>query len=287
MNNLTIIFIGGLSNGKIVLEYLQSNKYVNLPLIITHPKNHPVPRYVDLSTIFMGDNVKNELDANIFTTLIGDYKPDFIFVAGWSGMLSEELISIPRLGTIGFHPSKLPKDRGRSDLAWQIEAGYNETALSMFYYNELPDCGDIIAQEEIKIEQNDYIKNVLNKIDNATYNLMTAYFPLLRKDNAPRKPQSINDGNFRRLRTDSDSIIDWNNNANVIFNKIRAISKPYPGSIGKIDKNRYRIWKAVPWNITDGMEKENIGKHIIEKESGMPIVKCRDKCIKILDYEKI
>ena len=287
MNNLKIIFIGGLTNGKIVLEYLQSNKYVNLPLIITHPKNHPVPRYVDLSTIFRGDNVKNELDANIFTTLIGNYKPDFIFVAGWSGMLSKELISIPRLGTIGFHPSKLPNDRGRSVLAWQIEAGYNETALSMFYYNELPDCGDIIAQEEIKIEQNDYINNVLNKVDNATNNLMTAYFPLLRKDNAPRKPQSINEGNFRRLRTDSDSIIDWDNNAEAIFNKIRAISKPYPGSIGKIDKNRYRIWKAVPCNITDGMGKETIGKHIIEIESGLPIVKCRDKCIKILEYEKI
>ena len=128
---------------------------------------------------------------------------------------------------------------------------------------------------------------VLDKVDDSTYNLMTAYFPLLRKGNAPRKPQSINDGNFRRLRTDSDSIIDWNNNADTIFNKIRAISKPYPGSIGKIGKNRYRIWKAVPWDTPDGMEKENIGKHIIERESGMPIVKCRDRCIKVLDHEKI
>ena len=102
MNNLTIIFIGGLSNGKIVLEYLQSNKYVNLPLIITHPKNHPVPRYVDLSTIFKGDEVKNELNANKFTDIIGNYKPDFIFVAGWSGMLSKELISINLL-TLSFN----------------------------------------------------------------------------------------------------------------------------------------------------------------------------------------
>ena len=52
MINLKIIFIGGLSNGKIVLDYLQSNKYVHIPLIITHPKDHPVPKYVDLSTIF-------------------------------------------------------------------------------------------------------------------------------------------------------------------------------------------------------------------------------------------
>ena len=139
MNNLKIIFIGGLSNGKIVLDYLQSNKYVDIPLMITHPKNYSGPRNMDLSKIFIGEVVKNELNANIFTSLVADYNPDFIFVAGWSGILSKELISIPRLGTIGFHPSKLPYDRGRSVLAWQIEEAYNETALSMFYYNELPD----------------------------------------------------------------------------------------------------------------------------------------------------
>ncbi len=53
MNNLKIIFIGGLSNGKIVLEYLQSKSNVNIPFIITHPNNHSGPRYVDLSTNFL------------------------------------------------------------------------------------------------------------------------------------------------------------------------------------------------------------------------------------------
>ena len=287
MNKLKIIFIGGLSNGKIVLDYLQNNKHLDIPLIITHPQKYNGPRYLDISKTVDDVEVKKGLDANAYIDVIRKRNPDFIFVVGWSGLLSKDLISIPEMGTIGFHPSKLPDDRGRSVLAWQIEEGYIETALSMFYYNELPDCGDIIAQEKIKIEHNDYINDVMNKVDSATYNLIRAYFPLLRTGNAPRKPQDINDGNFRRLRTKSDSIIDWDKNADVIFNKIRAISKPYPGSIGKIDKNRYRIWKAVPWDITDGMEKENIGKHIIEKESGMPIVKCRDKCIKIIDYEKI
>ena len=52
----------------------------------------------------------------------------------------------------------------------------------MFYYNHLPDCGDIIGQERILIEDNDYISDVLEKVDKATYNLMHAYFPLLRKN---------------------------------------------------------------------------------------------------------
>ena len=68
-------------------------------------------------------------------------------------MLSEDLIDLPTKGVVGFHPSKLPFDRGRSVLAWQIEEGYTETALTMFFYSTYPDGGDIIAQEKIRIEK--------------------------------------------------------------------------------------------------------------------------------------
>ena len=37
----------------------------------------------------------------------------------------------------------------------------------------------------IPIENNDYLVDVMDKIDNATYNLMKAYFPLIRKNIIP------------------------------------------------------------------------------------------------------
>lgn len=286
MNNLTVIFIGGLTNGKIILEYLQSNKFVDLPLVITHPKNHPVPRYVDISTIFLEGDIKYDLDANMFTKLISSYKPDFIFVAGWSGMISKKLLLIPKLGTIGFHPSKLPNDRGRSVLAWQIEAGYNETALSMFYFNESPDCGDLIAQEKIIIDKSDYINDVLDKVDIASRKLIKSYFPLLMRGAAPRRPQNINEGNYRYLRTDKHSMIDWNNSTISILNKIRAISKPYPGSIGILDDNKYRIWKAESHKKNKFFKEKRIGNCIYDDNNDI-IVQCKDGLIKVTDFEEI
>jgi len=287
MNKLKIIFIGGLTNGEVILEYFEQNRYVKVPLIITHPKNSPTPRYTDLSCIINGSLIKNDLDANTHTEIIHSLKPDFIFVAGWSGILSEEIISIPRRGTIGFHPSKLPTDRGRSVLSWQIEEGYTETALTMFYLNKIPDCGDIIGQENIKIERNDYINDVLNKIDTATYNLMRSYFPLLRNRIAPRKEQNINEGNFRRLRNERDSIIYWDANADVIYNKIRAISKPYPGAIGSIGNENFRIWESVTCDNIPELDGKKPGKHIYLEKSITPIIKCRDKCLRVTNFEKI
>jgi len=55
----------------------------------------------------------------------------------------------------------------------------------------------------------------------------------------------------------------------------------------EIDKNKYRIWKAMPCDNISELEDESPGNHIFENNSGLPIVKCRDKCINILDYEEI
>ena len=240
-NKIRIIFIGGLTNGKIVYDYLSKNKYVDLALTITYPDSTDKPRFIsfpDDSSILKSGKANDHLD------LIRQISPDMIIVAGWSEILSEDLIKLPPMGTIGFHPAKLPKDRGRSVLAWQIEEGYSETALTMFYYTDVPDGGDIIAQESIKIADNDFINDILDKLDDATFNILRAYFPLLRQGKAPRIPQNHNLTTFRRLRGERDSLINWDRNSEEIYNKIRAISHPYPGAHFLYKGKNETCWQA-------------------------------------------
>ncbi len=283
MSETRIVFIGGLTNGKVVLDYLNSNKHVTVALVITHPVGSRVPRYVDISKDLDEAEIIFDLNANNHIDATRSAKPDYIFVAGWSGLLSRELIDIAVKGTIGFHPSRLPYDRGRSVLAWQIEEGYTETALTMFFYNELPDCGDIIAQEKIAIEQNDYISDILDKLDRATFNIIKAYFQLIRKGVFPRRKQDLNEGSFRRLRTDLDSQIEWDRNARVIYNKIRAISRPYPGAFFMDNGKKRRVWRSeiVSVEDIDVFSKTKPGDFLSDPDGNEYIVRCRDGAIKI------
>ena len=282
---LNVIFIGGLSNGRIVFDYLNKNKNVDLKLTITHPDDFEGPRNV----IFPDDAmILKSFSANKYLNKIKEISPDYIFVAGWSELLDEELLNASKFGVIGFHPSKLPNDRGRSVLAWQIEEGYKESALTMFYYNNIPDGGDIIGSSQFKILENDYIDDVLNKVDKATLNLMKSYFKLISSGLAPRIKQDLNSGSQRRLRTDKDdSILDWNQNRRCIFNKIRAISKPYPGAIGTfLDKN-FRIFRA---EILDDFPigKEYLpGKCVAQIADGSKIIKVKDGFLRLLEFEEI
>jgi len=287
MNKLKVVFIGGLTNGKIVYDYLVKNKYVNLQLVITYSDNTNKPRFIQFSD---ADNIIKSDRANDHIENIQRLSPDLIFVVGWSELLKEEILNIPPKGVIGFHPAKLPKDRGRSVLAWQIEEGYTETALTMFYYNDFPDGGDIIAQEKIKIEENDYINDVLDKVDCAIYNLMKAYFPLIRQGKAPRVKQNISEGYFRRLRTDRDSLINWNKNSEVIYNKIRAISKPYPGAYFCQNEKKIKVWKSKIINnyyLLKKFESENCGTCLAKLKDSKYWIKTKNGILEIVSNAHI
>jgi methionyl-tRNA formyltransferase len=279
-----VVFIGGLTNGKIVFDYLIKNKYVDLALTLTYPDDTDESGRVKFPD---GDRIVKSHSVNNFVDKIIEIKPDFIFVAGWSELLSNDIINASKHGTYGFHPSKLPSDRGRSVLAWQIEDGYSQTALTLFKYSDYPDGGDIAAQEIIRIEFNDYISDVLSKIDIATENIMKAYFPLIRKGLAQEKQQDLSVGNFRRLRNNKDSLINWDTNSVVIYNKIRAISKPYPGAIADIEGLLIRVWRS---NILTDFEfglQCKAGTVVARMFDNSMIVRTRDSFIQIIIWENL
>jgi methionyl-tRNA formyltransferase len=228
-----VILIAALENGRIAARYflkLHEEEKIELLKVYTY-EDDIVPNkdmFAKFDDIIPSNILKKVAHINRCVCEIRELDPDFTFVVGWSQLLSKDIIKASKKGVIGFHTSKLPKDRGRSTLAWQIVEGYKETALTMFYLDEGIDNGDIIAQEMIKINSTDYISDVLSKVNKATYNLLSTYFPLLITDKAPRIRQQEELATYRRLRTDEDSCINWNDTAENIYNLIRAVAFPYP-----------------------------------------------------------
>ncbi len=281
-NIIKVVFIGGLTNGKIVYDYLRTNKHVTLQLAITYKEDFTGARYDRLTD---DENIVRTGTVKGYEETIKELNPDLIFVAGWSEMIPDSVLAVPIMGCIGFHPAKLPFDRGRSVLAWQIENGYKETGLTMFKYSSYPDGGDILAQEIIPIRHEDYIKDILDKIDDATYNIMRAYFPLLRTGRLVAKTQNLDEGSFHRLRNERDSIINWNSNTDDIYNKIRAISHPYPGALTELDGKRILVWKSEEIVSLPFGQNEKPGTLVARLYDNSLIIKTRDSFLRITEWE--
>ena len=283
-NLIKVFFIGGLTNGRIVYDYLKANKNVNLVGTITYPDDSKCARHIAFEK---DENIIKSGTCAGYEQKIRNSQPDLIIVAGWSELISKEILDIPLMGVVGFHPAKLPMDRGRSVLAWQIENGCKETGLTMFRYTDYPDGGDILAQEVIPIRHEDYINDILDKIDDATYNIMRAYFPLLRTGRLVPKKQNLEEGSFHRLRVERDSIINWNKNTIDIYNKIRAISHPYPGALADFDGKRILVWRSEELETLPFGQNEKPGTVVARLYDNSLVYKTRNGFLRITEWETI
>ncbi len=266
---MKIVIIGGLTNGKILLDYFTKKKDIEIKLLVTHPFNKSIPRIVNFGYL-KKKNIKiiKDLNANKYFSTIKKINPDIIFLLGWSGMLSEKLIKIPKFGVIGFHPSKLPAYRGRSVIAWQLEEGEKESAYTAFFVNKKPDSGDIILQQKFTIKSRDYVEDVLNKVDLSLVKMLPKIYKMMKEKNFIKTKQDIKKGFYKKLRNDSNSLISIERKAREIYNKIRAVSYPYPGAFLKYNNKKYKIWKSeiLPKNKSLNLNKKLMITKIIKKQ---------------------
>ena len=59
------------------------------------------------------------------------------------------------MGVVGYHPAKLPQNRGRHPIIWSLALGLKHSASTFFFIQNGVDNGDIISQHpfEIKYDQ--------------------------------------------------------------------------------------------------------------------------------------
>ncbi len=74
------------------------------------------------------------------------YEPELGLCTGYPWLLPTEVLSIPRLGVVNTHPSRLPRLRGPYPFAWAIREGDDEIWLTAHLMDERFDTGPVLAQ---------------------------------------------------------------------------------------------------------------------------------------------
>lgn len=184
-------------------------------------------------------------DINKEIGLLKNLDPDIIIMCGWRQLLSKEVLSIPKKGFIGFHPTLLPIGRGSAPIINSILNGFEIGGVSMFYVSEGLDNGDIIAQRSFKIDINDHAKEVYNKCISAGKWLISSNLYSISYQKLTSIKQDLSKGSVFVKPSLKDNKIDLEKESiERIYNKIKALSKPYQGAYIEKDGKRLIIWKA-------------------------------------------
>lgn len=176
--------------------------------------------------------------------IIADLKPDLCFVVGWFWLLSRTLLDDLRCEFIGIHTSLLPKFRGGSPLVWSIINGDKIVGTTFFSFTPRMDDGPVWAQSRVKVNKDDYISCILDKLENKTVQVFhRKYLSVLKGAIVPVEQNHLQ-ATYCMRRFPKDGNIDWHRSSGYVYNFIRAQSDPYPGAFTYLDGQMIKIFKA-------------------------------------------
>ena len=207
---------------------------------------------------------------------------DIIFLVGLSQLASKGIINSANLACIGFHPTALPRGRGRAPIAWLVleeKCG----AVNFFVVGEGADDGAILCSQHFTIEENDSAASVEHKILLSLNKVLDVWLPQLKRGIWQPVPQDEAQATYYGVRKSEDGFIDWVHDSGSIDKLIRASSHPHPGAYSYLGNVKMTIWKSRKEAAL--MIKGVIGRILIINADKELLVQTGDGLIWLSEYE--
>ncbi len=168
-------------------------------------------------------------DQAALDTLAG-YSADLMVMAFVNVFVPEAARDAPKMGSICFHPSLLPKYRGPSAVNWPIIMGDTKSGYSWFYPSDDLDEGDSLLQWECDLGPDDTVIDLyFKKIYPSAVESVLEVVNLFRSGNPPHIVPDEAQASYERRCVKKHARIDWNKPVAQVYNLIRG-TNPAPGA---------------------------------------------------------
>lgn len=156
----------------------------------------------------------------------------------------DTFVHIPRLGTIQYHPSLLPKYRGPSSINWPIIRGDRKTGLTIFRPNEGLDEGPVVLQKECDIGADDTLGDVyFNHLFPRGVAAMLEAADLIHAGKHREVAQDESQASYEGWCREAEARINWANHVDFVYNTIRGCN-PAPGAWTTLNGKKMQIFDA-------------------------------------------
>ncbi len=264
---MRIVLIGQAAFGQRILEELLKRGEEVVGVYV--PPDEGV-RVDSLKELAQKENIpvfqpKRMRDAEVYEEY-AKLSPDLNIMAFVTDIVPESILKYPRLGTIQYHPSLLPKHRGGSAINWPIINGETKTGLTIFWPDKGIDTGPILLQKEVDISPDDTVGSLyFNKLFPLGVDALMEALDLVEKGIAPRIPQDESQATYEGLCSEGDVIIDWSQPASKVYNLIRG-ANPQPGATTYFRSKKLKIFDS---ELRPGLRNKPAGEITEIAEQGL------------------
>ncbi len=240
---MKIVFLGTPLFASIILKKINSIYPISLVVSKTDSpvgrKKILTPSLVKEDALRLGIKVITPDRVKEIISELDLIRPDILITAAYGKMIPDEILD--KYFTINLHASLLPKYRGGSPIEYALLNGDPITGITIMRLVKKMDAGPILYQEAIDILANENKTELTLRLANKAGEMIIKYLA------------NIND--FKEVKQDetkatyaynmgySSQILDLMQNAQVVNNKIRALSLT-PGAFIKVSNTLVKIIKA-------------------------------------------
>jgi methionyl-tRNA formyltransferase len=156
----------------------------------------------------------------------------------------QEFVTIPKHGTIQYHPSLLPKYRGPSSINWPIIKGDTETGLSIFRPSDGLDEGAVILQKRTPISPDDTLGTVyFDRLFPLGVQAMVEAADLVLAGAYTETAQDESQASYEGWCRSAEARIEWSRPVDQVYNLVRGCN-PAPGAWTTLDGKKLQIFDA-------------------------------------------
>jgi methionyl-tRNA formyltransferase len=229
--------------------------------------------------------IEENVNSKDFVKYVENLNLDLIISMSFNQIFKNQIMNLPKFGSINCHAGKLPFYRGRNILNWVLINDEKEFGITVHFMDDGIDTGDIVLQRVFEINDLDSYSSLLEKAYSECGVLIYESVELIFNGNVQKIQQkSIHPyGSYCTKRLEGDERINWNTSSRQIFNFIRALSYPGPSAITFFKNEEIRISECA--YITDAPVYKGIAGAILNVQADGFLVKTADSYVKILEWD--
>ncbi|MGB0449126.1 MAG: methionyl-tRNA formyltransferase [Porticoccaceae bacterium] len=211
--------------------------------------------------------------------ILADLQADIMVVVAYGLILPQAVLDTPRLGCINVHGSILPRWRGAAPIQRAIEAGDEETGVTIMQMDAGLDTGGMLCISRCPVGSDDSSATMYKKLEELGAPALLSTLDNLQANRALAVIQDDSQSCYAAKIEKSEALIDWSEPAVAIDRKIRAFN-PFPAAYTTLGDLRIKVWRAE----LESPSTQNPGQIISADNRGL-LVSCGEQSLLLTEIQ--
>lgn len=251
MSKVRVCFLGTPEFAATALKSMIEDDHYEIVGVITQP-DRPAGRKMVLTpspvkTLALSNGLRvltpESVNKDFMIEQIKSWSAEVAVVVAFGQILSQKFLDLFQFGAVNIHGSLLPKWRGAAPIQRALEAGDQETGVTLQKIVKALDAGDIIGVRKVTINEQMQATELFSKLAVLGCELLHVELMDYIRGNLSPVPQDHSAMTLAKKIDKTESKIDFNQSAKNLHNKVRAFNMG-PGTYTFLNGKKIKLLKT-------------------------------------------